>query len=131
VVVTLRSDHPLRTIQHFKSLEIPSRSARASVSVIQGNEAITLICDRSDLHWIRESFGKAVFRVRENAARVALIFPPEIEFVPGVVAAVYQAMYVAGLNILEEMSCWTELMMIVDSADTAAVLNELQSLCEQ
>ena len=46
-----------------------------------------------------------------------MIFSKNIETTPGVISHIYTLLGANGINILEEMSCWTDVMLIVSEKD--------------
>ena len=48
--------------------------------------------------------------------------PPKIETTSGVVNYIYGLLADKGVNVLEEMSCWTDLMIILEEKDLSKAM---------
>jgi len=49
--------------------------------------------------------------------QISMLLSEEVEIVPGVVAYVYGLLAEHGINLREEMSCWTDLMLVIEQKD--------------
>jgi aspartokinase len=92
-----------------------------SCNVIIGDEVVTLVIQEKYIHLVKTMFKGQIRKISEELAQVSLVFDKRIEMVSGVVAYVYGSLAEKGINILEEMSCWTELMIIIHRKDLSAV----------
>ena len=54
-----------------------------------------------------------------------MIFDEKIETTAGVVSYIYSLLSEKGINIYEEMSCWTDLMIVIDENDLGKTMNIL------
>lgn len=54
-----------------------------------------------------------------------MIFDESLETVSGVVASVYRLFAMNDINIREEMSCWTDIMIIIDEQDIGKAMQVL------
>ena len=61
-------------------------------------------------------------------AQITLIFDERIETTPGVVSFVYSLLASNAVNIREEMSCWTDLLLLLDERDAARAMEVLGML---
>ncbi len=122
LAVTMRS-----TIDFEKLYKLVDevRLQRGDINVIAGQDSITVICDQSFSSSIRSYFGKRIVRTEEDLAQIVLVFDQEIERVPGVVAYFYGLLYETGVNVLEEMSCWRDLMVVLEEEDLPQALRAL------
>jgi aspartokinase len=65
-------------------------------------------------------------KISTGLALVSLLFDKRLETTSGVVAHVYGLLAERGVNVLEEMSCWTELLMVIEERDLASTLECLK-----
>jgi aspartokinase len=54
-----------------------------------------------------------------------MVFDERIETTPGVVSFIYGLLSDNGINVQEEMSCWTDLMIIIDEKNAAKAMRVL------
>jgi aspartokinase len=57
-----------------------------------------------------------------------MTFDERLETTPGVVSFIYGLLAEHGINVVEEMSCWTELMLVVAEEDAARTIRLLNSI---
>ena len=98
---------------------------KGDFNLIEGEDTLTLVTNSKYVEEVKESFKSWLIKCSENLVQIAILFDPEIESTPGVVNHVYGLLAEKGINILEEMSCWTDLMIIVDEKDLAGAMDVL------
>ena len=98
---------------------------KGDFNLIEGEDKLTLVTNSKYAEEVKESFKSWLIKCSENLVQIAILFDPEIESTPGVVNHVYGLLAEKGINILEEMSCWTDLMIIVDEKDLAGAMDVL------
>lgn len=102
------------------------KNERGDFTVIEGEECITLITNSEFTQDLRNTFRGKILHLADDVAQIVLIFPPEIENTPGVVSVLYGRLSEARINVLEEASCWTDLMIIVEQKDLGPALKALE-----
>ena len=98
---------------------------KGDFNLIEGENSITLVTNSKYSKEIKEEFKHWIIKNSENLVQIAIIFDPQIETTPGIVNYVYGLLAENGINILEEMSCWTDLMIIIDEKDLAKTMKVL------
>lgn len=116
-----------RAMERVAQFQLAVRGKRGDITTIEGETSITIITNESHADLIRTSFRSAVRKLTSGVAQITMLFPERIEHTPGVVAHIYNLVRERSVNILEEASCWTDLMLVVNEEDLAATLAALES----
>lgn len=101
------------------------KKQKQEFNLIEGEDVITLITNEKFEEEIKEEFNTWLIKLEKNLVQVTMIFDPKIETTSGVVNYIYGLLADSGINILEEMSCWTDLMIIIDENDLAKTMSVL------
>jgi hypothetical protein len=80
--------------------------------------------DEVVLH-LKRSSSRGLLRSHLGLARVELLFGPQIETTSGVVAFIYSLLAERGINVLEEVSCWNKVVVLVRMSDLSAAVAAL------
>lgn len=99
---------------------------KGDFNFIEGENVITIITNSKYEDLINSEFKTWLIQIEKNLVQITMLFSPEIEITSGVVNYVYGLLADNNINVLEEMSCWTDLMIVLDEKDLAkamAVLN--------
>lgn len=103
------------------------------VSVIEGSESITLIVDNAHsplllkfLH--RLGLRSEVLNLVEDITKITITFGEDIEYTPGVLAYLCQLVYLRQVSILEQMSCWREVIFYLENKDVKTIIDLLDNL---
>jgi hypothetical protein len=99
--------------------------ARGHFQYIEGSDAVVVILNREHVPALETRFRGRVLSLREDLAQIHLRFDSKIETTVGVGAFVYGLLADRDINILEEFSCWTDMMLMVNERDLPATLNVL------
>jgi aspartokinase len=94
-------------------------------NLIEGDEVITIVTNEEYGADLRLAFRTNIKKLSTDLVQIALVFDKRIETTSGVVAHVYGILAENGINVLEEMSCWTELMMVIDERDLPKAMKVL------
>lgn len=97
------------------------RKERGTFQFIEGEEALTLIIESQELEQIRSAFSGRIKRVTNGLTQILMIFNKNIETTPGVVSHIFALLGANGINIVEEMSCWTDVMLVVSEKEAPMV----------
>ncbi|MCB0332530.1 MAG: hypothetical protein KDD55_03455 [Bdellovibrionales bacterium] len=119
VVATISRSRNLEVLDSFQR-EV--KQSGGDFTLIDGEEVTTIITNREHVPHLRSILKKRIQRLSEDLAQISMIMDPRIETTPGVVSYVYGLLYHNGVNIREEMSCWNNLMFIVEERDLARAL---------
>lgn len=98
---------------------------RGDFNLIEGEEVLTIITNDEYIGDVREALGTRVRRVTRGVVQITMLFDQRIETTPGVLSYLYRLFAEGGINIREEMSCWTDVMIVVDEADAARAMQLL------
>lgn len=102
------------------------KEGRGDINIIEGEEVFTVVTNEQYRSTICQSFTSELVNLKESLVQITMLFNEEIKTVPGIVATVYSLLRDKNVNILEEMSCWTDLMLVVQSDDIEKVLLALK-----
>ena len=67
-----------------------------------------------------------LLRLVDNLCQIVIRFDESFETTPGVVAHIYSLLAFQGINVREEMSCGTELLLILSAIDGARAVSVIQ-----
>lgn len=99
---------------------------RGDFNLVEGEDCLTVIVNDEFMPTMREIFKGRIIKTASGLSQITMIFDRAIENTPGVVARVYTMLAERGINILEELSCWTDLLLVLDEKDTSRALSILQ-----
>ena len=117
-----------REFDRLLVLQREVRRDRGDFRFIEGEDAITLITNDLYLGLVKTRLGSYIKQSVSDVAQITLIFDERIETTPGVVSYVYSLLAANGVNIREEMSCWTDLLLLLDERDAARAMEVLSML---
>lgn len=93
---------------------------------IEGSKVFTIITSEKYLDYLSSTLKNSVIKASKNLAMIIIKSPKELETTPGVNAFVYSKFRENGINIIEQMSCWTDTIMIISEEDIATVMRFLK-----
>ncbi|HMO18948.1 MAG TPA: hypothetical protein PKA63_12865 [Oligoflexia bacterium] len=110
-----------------KALEIQNqiKKEKGDFNLIEGEDAFTIITNVEYLPLIKKAFSTGVIKSSAGLAQITMIFGETLEMTPGVLSFIYRIFSEYDINIREEMSCWKDVMVVVDEKDVARVINML------
>lgn len=116
-----------KTLTLAKRSELQSQIVknRGDFNLIEGEESVTVITNDEYLPLLKKIVGSRLLRTNSNVVQIAMIFQPSLETTSGVVAHIYRLFAENNVNILEEMSCWTEVMVVIDEKDLSRAMDAL------
>ncbi|MBN2423110.1 ACT domain-containing protein [Candidatus Woesearchaeota archaeon] len=118
-------DKPRYFNQLFE-LEKKIKSRKGIFNLIEGTNTVTIITNSEFKELIEGKLKNNITRINQNLVQINIICPPEIETTPGVISYIYSFFAENGINILEEMSCWTDVMIIIEEKDLARTMEFLK-----
>lgn len=118
-----------RDFEKLHRLHAHIRSERADFHLIEGADVVVLITHQAYAPSIRSAFKGKIKKLSEDLVHISMRFDERLESTPGVVSFIYGVLAEQGINVVEEMSCWTELMMVVTEEDAPRTIRILNSIC--
>ncbi|MBN2367686.1 ACT domain-containing protein [Candidatus Woesearchaeota archaeon] len=115
----------LRDMDPIYHLQKKIRKDKGDFNLIEGEDTITLVTNSAYSEEIKKSFRSRIVMLNEKLVQITFLFDPKIEKVSGVVTYVYSLLAEQGINIHEEMSCWTDLMIVIEEKDVAKAMKVL------
>jgi len=115
-----------RNLEKIFELQSTVNQEGGAFFIIEGEDVVTFILADDWLSEVRTAFKGRILRISENLVRVHMRFSRKIETIPGVIAFVYRLLAEYNINVLEEMSCWTDLMVMIEEKDMQAVADALK-----
>lgn len=94
-------------------------------NLIDGKDAVVVITADDFVDEFREAFRGRIKKLSTSVVQITMTFDQRVESTPGVVSYVYSMLAENDVNVLEELSCWTELMLIVEERDLSKTLRIL------
>lgn len=128
-VITAIVEKP-KDYERLYSLQKSVKTQRGDFTIIEGADALVIVSSQEFASEIKDAFKSRILKMSTGLAQISMVFSEKLETTPGVVSFVYGLLAENNINVLEEMSCWTELMLIIDQSDTAKAMRIL-SLSEE
>lgn len=99
------------------------------LNVIQGNHEITIIASRRYLkRFEAELRGEKVIKKIESLSALSIKFPKEFLQMPGFIALITRELAWHGINVVEIVSTYTELTLVLSNEDVTKAYRALQEL---
>lgn len=99
------------------------------LSIVISAKSITLIGPPKSVQLIEKKLGSHVLKRLDSLCLLQLSSSEEIEDVPGVYAAVLDALARRGINVLESSSCYTDTNVVVRRSDAVKAFEALEDVC--
>jgi aspartokinase len=98
--------------------------------VMQANESIRLLVDEKNLENITEIFPKEkIIKIEKNLAEINMNMHPRMQTTYGILAVIANELAINGINIMEIMSCFPEMLFFVKEQDVLRAHQVLHQLC--
>jgi aspartokinase len=114
-----------RDMDTIYQLQKHIKKKRGDFNLIEGEEVITIITNIEFLEAIKKNFTHRIIKITQDVVLISLVFNKLIETTSGVVSHVYSLLAENSINILEEMSCWTDILIVIDEKDLAKTMRVL------
>ena len=114
--------------KRLADLKIYVRNLKGEFNLIEGRDVMTIIHSDRFSQMSKSALGSKVKRLITGLAQITLVFDERFETTPGVVAFIYGLLALDNLNIREEMSCGTDLLLVLSEADVKRALDCLSIL---
>jgi hypothetical protein len=93
---------------------------------IEGSKVFTIITSEKHFQDLETLFGNSIIKTSKNLAMIMIKSPIELENTPGVNAFVYSKFREYGINIVEQMSCWTDTIVVIGENDISPAMSFLK-----
>ena len=93
---------------------------------IEGSKVFTIITSEKNLEHLQSFFENSIIKISKNLAMITIKSPKELETTPGVNAFVYSKFREYGINIVEQMSCWTDTIVVISEEDISNAMRFLK-----
>jgi len=98
--------------------------------VIQATASIKVLIDESNQEDITDLFPKdKILKVTKNIAEINIHMHPKMETTYGILAVIANELAINGINIVEVMSCFPEMLLFVKEEDILRAYQVLYQLC--
>ena len=110
-----------------KALEIQNfvKKEKGDFNLIEGEDVFTIITNSDYLPILKKTFTSGVLKVSSGLAQITMVFGETLDMTPGVLSYIYRMFSDNDINIREEMSCWRDVMVVVEEKDVAKVMQML------
>jgi len=117
-----------RDFERLHRLQKVVRQERGDFNLIEGDQAVVVITNTEYVEEIRDAFKGRIKKLTTDLVQISMTFDERLETTPGVVSFIYGLLAEHGINVVEEMSCWTELMLVVAEEDAARSIRLLNAI---
>jgi hypothetical protein len=93
---------------------------------VEGSKVFTIITSEKYVEDLKNLFSSSIIKISKNLAMITIKSPKELENTPGVNAYVYSRFREHEINIVEQMSCWTDTIVVIDEKDISIVMSFLK-----
>ena len=93
---------------------------------IEGTKVITIVISEKNLYDFKKLFNKNMLKISKNLAMITIKSPKELENTPGVNAYIFSLFGENGINIVEQMSCWTDTIIVISEEDISKAIKFLR-----
>lgn len=107
-------------------LEKDIKKKREVLHIIEGATAVTVITGSEFLPGIKQLFKSDIIKVNKELAEINVKSPVEIEKTPGVLSYLCSLFSEHSINIVENMSCWTDTLFVISEKDVPKAVEALR-----
>jgi|Deesub1362A_J573_1020465.scaffolds.fasta_scaffold00166_65 aspartokinase len=105
---------------------VKTKSNEEGFIIIQGIETLTIVGDEKALKGLSRKLKGKILEAKQDLASVIVKSPRDIAHTPGVIAYLANALSIAGINVVEMMSSYTETCFIVDEEDALKTVETIR-----
>ena len=116
-----------REMEPIYSLQRAIKKKRGDFNMIEGEDTVTIVTNSENAEDVKMKFNLRLIKLSSGLVQITMVFDRKIETTSGVVSYIYSLLSDNGINILEEMSCWTDIMVIIDENDLARAMKVLSA----
>jgi len=126
-IACVTARHDWSVMSKLESVFGAMMASRVLLQINLGTDGLTIITEQEACKDILEKLAKdEVIRVRQDLAEVAVSAPEDIADTPGVVAHLSSVLSQHGINVVEMVSCYTDVIFIVKDRDTVPAYETLR-----
>lgn len=103
-------------------------AANEDMSTLVSSRSCTVILPQRFVSSLLSKAKGSVIKSSLHLAKITLELDERLERTPGVVAHIYGLLAHFGINIVEELSCWTDVVLVLQERDLPRVLELLAAL---
>ncbi len=107
-------------------LEKEIKKKREVLHIIEGATAVTIITSSEFLPSIKQLFKSDIIKVNRDLAEIDVKSPVAIESTPGVLSYLCSVFSEHSINIVENMSCWTDTLFVISEKDVPKAVEALR-----
>jgi len=96
-----------------------------TLTSVEGPSAFTHMVEESRLKKLKK---RGIIKIEKGLDIVTLLHPPEVEFVPGVVAFIMDVLSSENINLNHIFSCYNDTLLVVKREDTIRTFKLLTEL---
>jgi hypothetical protein len=112
-------------LKKLSALQEKVRSNHEPMNIIEGEHILTVIIHQSCTSEVRALFKKQVLEVVENLAQISVTLPRRAMYTQGVSARLSSVLAQGSINIVEELTCSGEYLIIINEVDLVSALTLL------
>lgn len=113
-------------IENLIEIEKKIQKTADVFNAIEGTKVFTVIISEKYLKELQTLFDKNMIKISKNLAMITIKSPKDLENTPGVNAYIFSIFSEHGINIVEQMSCWTDTIIVISENDIATVMKFLK-----
>ncbi len=114
-----------RDFERLYHLQKEIKRDKGDFHLMEGQDVVTVISNAEYESQIRAELRGKLLKFLDDMAQITMVFDEKIETTPGVVSFVYGLLADHGVNVREEMSCWTDLIIMLAEEDAAKAMRVL------
>ena len=119
------SERP-RDLTSIYEIQKKIRASRGDCILVEGDEVITIMTNMEYLELFEARLKSSVLKVKKNLAQLIMVFDRRLETTSGVMFFIFSLLAERGINVLEEVSCWTDVVLIIEERLLAKALQVLE-----
>lgn len=112
--------------RELRGFQQRAQSKKETFDVVELANVTVIFCGAEEVARIKRELNAAVIKSHVGLSRVQLHFGPQIETTVGVTSFVYAILAERGINIVEEVSCWDKIVMMVRESELSKTIDALQ-----
>ena len=115
-----------RDLSPLYQLQKKIRLNRGDFLLVEADEVITIITNMEYVETIETQLRSNLLKSRRNLAQLTMIFDRRLETTSGVMFFIFGLLAERGINVFDEVSCWTDVVLVIEERALASALDVLQ-----
>jgi len=100
---------------------------QGTFNMVQSSNAVTLVVEEKNMARFREIFKNQLLKVNSGLVQITIESPIDIEDIPGHNAYIFSLLAQNSINIVEQMSCWTDTLILIDEKDAVKAVEAIKT----